>query len=321
MDVKEYVTIPGFSCRLGNHLFQIASVMGYSSQHQIPVLLPSWKHEHWFPHVREFCTISPHLHVPWDCEYHGDLMRRIGPRFSLPRISIRGFCQQHWLFDHCVPSVRAAFRPNENVIAQVKNRWFAPTTVSFCGVHVRRGDLKKSRYPIMTLIEATLLPLHYYEQAMKLMTQREGHMKFYVCSDDLKWCKKAFAPLCSQFDIIFANGGDPIHDFVLLSLCDHQIIANSSFSWWAAYLNLAPERSQKSQKQVIYPIPWRTWPFFDEGLRIQDWHGLHHWSKRRERVVVLNLVLIFCIAVVVHATLKYSSRWVWKNCKVLMSSP
>ena len=105
-----------------------------------------------------------------------------------------------------------------------------------CSIHVRRGDyVNNPHHPV--------LPLSYYEKSLEIIKPK-GYT--YVFSDDMDWCKKNFS-----FDkMIFMEGNSNIEDLKLMSLCSHNIIANSSFSWWGAWLNQHP------LKKVFTPAVW-----------------------------------------------------------------
>lgn len=84
--------------------------------------------------------------------------------------------------------------------------------------------------------------MRYYQAAMN-----QTKTPFYlIFSDDIAWCKKQF--IGPQFE--FAEGNSPVTDLALQISCEHNIIANSSFSWWGAYLNKNPG------KRVIAPGKW-----------------------------------------------------------------
>lgn len=113
------------------------------------------------------------------------------------------------------------------------------------GVHVRRGlnpsnpnEPKYSENPFY----ANLCETDYYEKAMAMFPNDN----FVIFSDDPEYCKEKFKGDRVQV----MEKGDEIEDFNLLASCKHQIIANSSFSWWAAYLN--PNLS----KTVVAPKQW-----------------------------------------------------------------
>jgi len=109
-----------------------------------------------------------------------------------------------------------------------------------CSIHVRRGDyLKKSEYH-------PLQDLSYYEKAISSVSKNNNGVKFIVFSDDISWCKEVF----KNYNFTFIEGERDYIDLYLMSLCKHNIIANSSFSWWSAWLN------RNENKTVIAPKRW-----------------------------------------------------------------
>jgi hypothetical protein len=104
-------------------------------------------------------------------------------------------------------------------------------------VHVRRGDY-------------TLYPNHhptcskdYYDKAMSSFGPED---KFLIFSDDIDWCRENFNS--DRFHII--DSGSPYVDLKLITMCDHHINANSSFSWWGSWLN------KSKSKRVVCPSNW-----------------------------------------------------------------
>jgi hypothetical protein len=85
----------------------------------------------------------------------------------------------------------------------------------------------------------------YYERAIASFPD---DTLFLVFSNQMARCKKQLSG--NKRNFYYIEGESHYHDFYLMSLCKHNIISNSSFSWWAAYLNLNPE------KKVIAPFPW-----------------------------------------------------------------
>ena len=111
-------------------------------------------------------------------------------------------------------------------------------------IHVRRaGNPVKSNEPAYSEnpFYVNLSETDYYEKAMALFPNKE----FLVFSDDPIWCEKQ--EIFKGCEISFKTEQE---DFYLMVACEHQIIANSSYSWWAAYLNKNPE------KKVIAPKAW-----------------------------------------------------------------
>ncbi len=112
-------------------------------------------------------------------------------------------------------------------------------------LHIRRGDyLLHDQY-------ANICTEVYYNSAIKLIKEKIENPIFYIFSNDIQW-SKAFANRHNINYIIIAHnsGKDSYQDMFLMSQCKHNILANSSFSWWGAYLN------QYSNAIKIAPKKW-----------------------------------------------------------------
>lgn len=121
-------------------------------------------------------------------------------------------------------------------------------------LHIRRGDYIKN--PETFNLHGICSP-EYYQAAIKEITAKVNNPVFYIFSDDPEWVKENFA---MSFPCIFVLQTPAEHDFFdmyLMSLCKHNIIANSSFSWWGAWLNNNPK------KIVIAPKQWMANPGID----------------------------------------------------------
>ena len=114
-------------------------------------------------------------------------------------------------------------------------------------IHVRRGDYVTDKSTKAVHGECTL---DYYQQAIRQVAEKLDQPKFYLFSDDIDWTRKN---LKLDFPYCYVDGNfglESYNDMRLMSLCKHQIIANSSFSWWGAWLNRNP------RKIVIAPHKW-----------------------------------------------------------------
>lgn len=123
--------------------------------------------------------------------------------------------------------------------------------------HVRRGDyLKDSLYGVCTS--------EYYVKAIDEINKRVSPDLYCVFSDDIKWCKENLGEIIGKDkDIVFVDwnkGENSFRDMQLMSLCNHNIIANSSFSWWGAWLN------NHEDKVVIAPSVWMNKPMVNDPL-------------------------------------------------------
>ncbi len=127
-------------------------------------------------------------------------------------------------------------------------------------VHVRRGDYMHSA-------DNRTIPITYQKKAMRRMERLVPNATFFVFSDDLEYVRKELA---NYKNVIFVDNSleqmGSLFDFLLMSRCKHNIIANSTFSWWSAYLN------RNRDKIVIGPMPrhpigWNEWFYKDKKLR------------------------------------------------------
>lgn len=113
-------------------------------------------------------------------------------------------------------------------------------------VHIRRGDYVSD---FKTNIAHGVCSREYYERAIALVRTKIENPTFYFFSDDIEWVKKEFGER-PEFKYVSNPGLEDCEELMLMASCAHNIIANSSFSWWGAYLN------QNPSKIVIAPKKW-----------------------------------------------------------------
>jgi hypothetical protein len=126
--------------------------------------------------------------------------------------------------------------------AQVAAQMKCGTSVA---MHVRRGDYLSDP---KALAKHGATSAHYYQTALQLMIEKLGGVDLYVFSDDPEWVRANIQHPSITFVSDFGFSAE--QDLWLISACQHQIIANSSFSWWGAYLN------DYASKIVVAPEPW-----------------------------------------------------------------
>jgi len=114
-------------------------------------------------------------------------------------------------------------------------------------LHIRRGDYVKDA---TTLATHGICSLEYYHAAVKLISEQVEQPEFFIFSDDIEWVKDNLKIDFPTHFIDHNHGTESYNDMRLMSLCMHNIIANSSFSWWGAWLN------QSQNKMVIAPKRW-----------------------------------------------------------------
>ncbi len=135
--------------------------------------------------------------------------------------------------------------PFEGLNKELAERCRQNNTVA---IHIRRGDYVSN--PKNTEYHG-LCTMDYYYAALELLKKRtQTPLTLFVFSDDAPWVNEHFRPGCDFTTIDWNKGKDGCYDLHLMSLCHHNIIANSSFSWWGAWLNT------HGDKLVVAPKTW-----------------------------------------------------------------
>ncbi len=167
-------------------------------------------------------------------------------------VVLDGYWQSYKYFEGCADEIRAAFRFPELVSDEGKE---VARAIEACdcsvGVHVRRGDYAAN--PKLRRIHGVLSPEYYANAAAQIRGKVASDVRFFVFSDDIEWCRSS---LQLGSDTAFVAGGRAAPDYedmALLARCDHHVLANSSFSWWGAWLS-------PRDGIVVAPRPWFTDP-------------------------------------------------------------
>ena len=171
-----------------------------------------------------------------------------------PETYIEGFFQSEKYFPK---NIKSDFVFKDELTGQNKEFAEMIQNSNSISLHVRRGDyVKKKRYQNMF----ATCSLGYYKRAVEIITKGQSDFKLFIFSDDKEWVKENLNLPYETHFVDFNSGKDSYKDMQLMSLCKHNVIANSSFSWWGAYLNNNPE------KIVVAPQKW----FNDEDINQKD---------------------------------------------------
>ena len=173
-------------------------------------------------------------------QYHPEL-------YALDEVYLEGYWQSEKYFKDIEKMIRADFlfppmqgERNLKMIEHIKEN----QSVS---IHIRRGDYLEKKYAPM---HGNICNMQYYENAIAYIRNHVENPVFYVFTDDVQWASKQYKNQ-DDFVIVDENSGDQsFRDMQLMSMCKHHIIANSSFSWWGAWLDTNPE------KIVVAPSKW-----------------------------------------------------------------
>lgn len=268
-----------FRGRLGNQLFQAATAIALAQENQCGIYFPDFERLHLdtddygLNQLKQnyqaiFCRIPcletavvpEFIYREPDFAYH--------PIPYQPRMEIEGYFLSEKHFSKYRDLIVKLFAATEETEQYLQTHFSDilqhPKTV---GIHVRTGYLEYSLNHFNPDFYKNYLPpdMEFFKQAM---SQFEEDALFVVFSDHIDWCKRNFAGLGKN--IVFIEDQDYLYDFYLLSKCKHAIIANSSFCWWAAYLNANPE------KKVICRMPfWNYGESSNRDIIPTSWTSLH----------------------------------------------
>lgn len=169
--------------------------------------------------------------------------------FSLPEnIYLSGYWQSEKYFVNVSDSLRRMITPSKALDA--KNAELV-STVRSCdsvAVHIRRSDYTQTGF-------FKTMDLDYYNRAFEVIGRKINSPRYFVFSDDITWSRQKLSGLKDVTFVDHNKGDDSFKDLLVMSACRNQVIANSTFSWWAAWLN------DFAGKTVIAPQTWfhNTW--------------------------------------------------------------
>jgi hypothetical protein len=170
------------------------------------------------------------------------------------RLVMDGYWQSEKYFLHYRQDILKEFAfasglkgKNRDVVRRIVN-------TNAASLHVRRGDYANHA---QTTVTHGLMPLDYYAAAVKHIQTQVPDVIVFVFSDEPEWCEEN---IVVDAPMVFVSGNKGHEDMQLMSMCKHHILANSSFSWWGAWLNPSKE------KIVIAPKKW----FNDTSLDSKD---------------------------------------------------
>lgn len=262
----------------GNQLFQIAAAVALAEENHTFLYFPDFQNLS-SPHLKEM-ELSKNYEaifrkIPNQLRYAkvSYLYKQPDPAYHpipyTPNMEIDGFFQSEKYFKKYASLIRNLFAAPKSIQTYLQDHFAEilnhPKTVA---IHVRTGyfDFKKERCS-PRFYRAFLPPdLNFFKKAVSLF---DADSLFIVFSDYIPWCKKNFQEIPRQ--IIFMEDEDYLHDFYLMTKCKHAIISNSSFGWWAAYLNENPQKKIVCRRPFI---PVLEMPAGSPDVLCDDWIAL-----------------------------------------------
>ena len=227
---------------LGNLLFQIAATYSLALDNNDDCYFDLWSHSN-SPRPQKpaldyknnfFKNIKDLKRMPHSSRYTYDSLTFKKIPYS-DKILLDGYFQSEKYFKHHRKEILELFKMPEEQCQQLHHKYFTSSRPSV-SVHIRRKD-----YLAYSNIYHRC-DINYYGQALNEF----NNCNFYIFSDDIEWCKQVF----KGENFIFIENHSDHEELYIMSLCHCNILANSSFSWWGAWLNENPN------KIVIAPKQW-----------------------------------------------------------------
>jgi len=245
--------------RLGNQMFQYAALRGLASKHGYEYCLPpravvATRDPNVFS---SDITMFECFKIPNAPKHFTNFQKVMESNFGLDQnlwencpdnISLYGYFQTEKYFKNIEKEIRSAFTFVDDIRQPTEEAFKSNfSDIEVISIHLRRGDyFKYPHHPVQTL--------EYYSKGLSHMPKDIPVMVF---SDDIEWCKEQEIFQGDRF--IFAEGNNTAVDLCLQSLCTYHIIANSSFSWWGAWL--------AKSKKTVAPKNWFAGPHLEKNSK------------------------------------------------------
>lgn len=250
----------GKNGQLGNQMFQYAALYGTAFIRGFDVLIPPDGHR-----LREVFKLNSAkdineqpigIYQEPSYEFNSNI-------WCIPKnVDIHGYFQSDLYFSHCSDRIREEFEFNSSVL-EIADKYLLSEGITFdhphVSIHVRRGDyLNLSGYH-------TNIDIQYYRKLVHDINMSANEkLTFAIFSDDIAWCKENLG----IDDAIYVDSGYDAADLQIMTRCVAHIIANSSFSWWGAWLSncnlqnvFAPSQwfgpEGPKEWKTVYPQGWR----------------------------------------------------------------
>jgi hypothetical protein len=164
--------------------------------------------------------------------------------FSLPTpVYLSGYWQSEKYFSDVADQLRKLITPAQQLDQKNGDLIATIRSCDSVAVHIRRTDYVQGSF-------FQPLDLAYYHRAFEAIEKKISNPRYFIFSDDIAWSKQQLASLKDATFVDHNKGNDSFKDLLVMSACRNQVIANSTFSWWAAWLN------DFNSKAVIAPQLW-----------------------------------------------------------------
>lgn len=228
---------------LGNYLFQIATTYSLSidnDDYMVYNINDNTRiHNHISTYIKNiFRKINFKNNVLSITNNYEEPFFHYKPIDYKSNLRLNGYFQSEKYFIHNREKILNLFEIDDDTKDYLINKYGKILNENTCSIHVRRGDYLRlpNHHPVCDI--------EYYKKSVEIIG-RDKH--YLVFSDDMGWCKENLNFIDNK---IFIENNTDFQDIYLMSMCKHNIIANSSFSWWGAWLNT------NKDKKIIAPLKW-----------------------------------------------------------------
>ena len=253
----------GYSGYIGNRMFQAAATIGIAIKNCMDYKFP---HCEYYEYFKGLIPTQKDLHFTITEEYrepnyhYNEVIFNTEKNYNIICPDFGFQSKKYW--QHCEKLIKETFIFRHDIINYINKKYgeelFSPY-YGLCSIHVRRGDFLNwpNQHPV--------LPMDYYLQAAQKIECGNKNIKYVVFSNDIKWCKENFLQHEIFKDkITFAEGNSGPQDMYFMSRCPINIMANSSFSWWAQELNYYEDKTVFAPaKNKYYGIMYSHWNLDD----------------------------------------------------------
>ena len=272
---------------LGNQLFQVFATIAYGIKHNRKIIFPENitvqskypRHTYWdsfLKHLFIFTTKFPANKITQDMLFaypiyqEGQGFSYVAiPEFKNTNVRLHGYFQSYKYFDKYEANILNLIKLNnirDGVLTKYGDQYLRDKTVPTVSMHFRLGDYKilPDYHPVLSYV--------YYVHALQYLLGKIGE-KFRVlifCDKEDMDTVKGYVDnhfltrISAELEYIYVESDmEDWEEMVLMSACDHHIIANSTFSWWGAYL----AGSQNKEKIVCYPDVWFGMEYMNQNTK------------------------------------------------------
>ena len=228
---------------LGNQLFQIAAATALARRNKDVALFNLKYHDLPMQGRKAHCYLDNILRNVYftknfkPSHYYHESSFCYTPIEYRKGITIKGYFQSEKYFSDQKDLIRKMFSVDDTTKQQILEKYGTTLARQPVSLHVRRGDYLTEPDFMITQTRK------YYNKAIETFSPDTTYLVF---SDDIEWSKEQFP----EENFLFAENNEDYVDLYLMSMCAHNIMTNSSFSWWAAWLN------ENKEKRVIAPSQW-----------------------------------------------------------------